>query len=143
MILDSTLQLAAGQAVTASAATENTIDFGQKTPNLGMGHSPLYAVLTVPVAFAGLTSLRFSLQDSDKEAADFVDVLSGLNLKAADLTAGAQYVLPLPVAHKRYLRGYFTVQGTATAGKVNVVIASGIQMNNPAPESPNVYGSRK
>jgi len=61
----------------------------------------------------------------------------------ADLTAGAQYVLPLPVAHKRYLRGYFTVQGTATAGKVDVVIASGIQMNNPAPESPNVWGSRK
>lgn len=143
MLLDASLQLAAGQAVTASAATANTIDFGQKTPNLGMGHCPLYAVLTVPVAFAGLTSLRFSLQDSDKEAADFADVLAGINLKAVDLTAGAQYVLPLPVAHKRYLRGYFTVQGTATAGKVDVVIASGIQMNNPAPESPNVYGSRK
>ena len=49
MILDSTLQLAAGQAVTTSAATENTIDFGQKTPNLGMGHSPLYAVLRVRI----------------------------------------------------------------------------------------------
>ena len=108
-----------------------------------MGHSPLYAVLTVPVAFAGLTGLRFSLQDSDKESADFADVLSGLNLKAADLTAGVQYVLSLPVAHKRYLRGYFTVQGTATAGKVDVVIASGIQMNNPPPESANVWGSRK
>ena len=57
MLLDASLQLAAGQAVTTSAATVNTIDFGQKTPNLGMGHSPLYAVLTVPVAFAGLTGL--------------------------------------------------------------------------------------
>ena len=143
MILDSTLKLSDKQAVTASTATANTVDFVQKNPNLGMAVQPMYAVMTVAETFAGLTGLRFSLQDSDKESADFADVLSGLNLKAADLTAGAQYVLPLPVAHKRYLRGYFTVQGTATAGKVDVVIASGIQMNNPAPESPNVYGSRK
>ena len=106
MILDSTLQLAAGQAVTASAATENTIDFGRKTPNLGMGRHPALCGADRARGFRRPDFAALSLQDSDKENADFADVLSGLNLKAADLTAGAQYVLPLPVAHKRYLRGY-------------------------------------
>lgn len=143
MILDSTLKLSAAQAVTASAATGNTVDFGQKTPDLGQSPQPLYAVLSVVAGFAGLTSLRFSLQHSDTENGTFADVISGEALVPADLKAGAQYVLPLPVRHKRYVRGYFTVAGTATAGKVNVHIVSGIQCNTPLPESPKTWGSKK
>lgn len=141
MIIDSLLELSIKQAVTTSAASTNVVDFGLKNPNLGNGPSQLYAVFTVPEAFTG-GSLTIALQDSENNT-NFTNVITGVTIAAADLKAGAQYVLPLPVKHRRYIRAYYAVTGSMTAGKINAAIVSGLQNNEPMPESHKVWSGKK
>lgn len=142
MILDSRLELSTNQAVTTSTASTNVIDFGQSSPDLGMAHQKLYAVLTIPEGFVGLSSFKLSIQDSANETSGFSDVVSGETLTLADVAVGKQYVLPMPMKHKRYVRGYYTVGGNASAGKVNLNIVNGLQVNTPKPDSPRAWGGR-
>ena len=133
MIIDSLLELSIKQAVTTSAASTNVVDFGLKNPNLGNGPSPLYAVFTVPEAFTG-GSMTIALQDSENNT-NFTNVITGVTIAATDLKAGAQYVLPLPVKHRRYIRAYYAVTGSMTAGKNNAAIVRGLQNNDKKPET--------
>lgn len=142
MILDSHLELSNKQAVTATAESTNTIDFTQKAPDLGGAPTRLYAVMTVSETFAGLTSLTLALQHSNLENSGFTTALAGEAIPLAGLKAGAQYVLPLPMRHKRFVRGQYTVNGAASAGKVSLHIVSGLQLNEPQPDSPRVWGGR-
>lgn len=141
MIIDSLLELSIKQAVTTSAASTNVVDFGTKKPNTGNAAQNLYAVFTIPESFAG-GSLTISLQDS-ADGTNFANVISGVTVTATDLKAGSQYVIPMPVSHRRYIRAYYTVTGSMTAGKINCVIVSGLQNNEPAPESQKVWSGKK
>lgn len=142
MILDTRLELSDKQAVTTTAGSTNTVDFKQKTPNLGGAPTRLYAVMTVQETFVGLTSLTLELQDSDQETSGFVAAVAGHAVPLADLKVGFQYVLPLPLKHKRFVRGAYRIAGTATAGKVSLHIVNGLQMNEAQPDSPRAWGGR-
>lgn len=142
MILDSLLTLSDKQAVTTTAGSTNTVDFKQKTPNLGGSPTPLYAVMTVDETFTGLTSLTLEIQDSAQETSGFLAAITSAAIPLADLKAGRSFVLQLPMTHKRYVRGAYRVAGTATAGKVSLHIATGLQLNDPQPESPRVWSSK-
>ncbi|OFV31928.1 hypothetical protein HMPREF3136_09005 [Neisseria sp. HMSC15C08] len=139
MIIDSLLELSIEQAVTTSAASTNVVDFSTKKPNTGNAAHNLYAVFTIPESFAG-GSLTISLQDS-ADGTNFANVISGVT--ATDLKAGSQYVIPMPVSHRRYIRAYYAVTGSMTAGKINCAIVSGLQNNEPAPESQKVWSGKK
>lgn len=141
MIIDSLLELSIKQAVTTSAASTNTVDFGTKKPNTGNAAQNLYAVFTIPESFAG-GSLTISLQDS-ADGTNFANVITGVTVTAADLKAGSQYVIPMPVSHRRYIRAYYAVTGSMTAGKINCAIVNGLQNNDPAPESQKVWSGKK
>lgn len=141
MIIDSSLELSIKQAVTTSAASTNVVDFGLKNPNLGNGPSPLYAVFTVNEAFTG-GSMIIALQDSENNTS-FTNVITSVSIAATDLKAGAQYVMPLPVKHRRYIRAYYVFTGSTTAGKINAAIVSGLQNNEPMPESRKVWSGKK
>lgn len=141
MIIDSLLELSIKQAVTTTAASTNVVDFGLKKPNLGNGPSPLYAVFTVPEAFTG-GSMIIVLQDSENNT-NFTSIITSVTIAATDLKAGAQYVMPLPAKHRRYIRAYYTVIGLMTAGKINAAIVSGLQNNEPMPESRKVWSGKK
>lgn len=143
MIIDSLLELSIKQAVTTSAASTNVVDFGTKKPNTGNAAYNLYAVFTIPESFAG-GSLTISLQDS-ADGTNFANVISGVTVTvtATDLKAGSQYVIPMPVSHRRYIRAYYAVTGSMTAGKINCAIVSGLQNNEPAPESQKVWSGKK
>ena len=142
MIIDSRLKLSDKQAITATAKSTNKVDFGQASPDLGNGHVPLYAVLTVNETFAGATSLTVALEHGDTEGGTFTVLLQSEAIPAAELKAGKQHVLTLPVRHKRFLQGAYTVGGTATAGKISLHIASGLQLNEPKPDSPRAWGGK-
>lgn len=142
MIIDSRLELSDKQAVTGTTTSTNTIDFGQKSPDLGGAPTQLYAVMTVQEKFTGLTTLTLEIQDSEQETSGFAAAVAGHAIPLASLQVGFQYVLPLPLKHKRYVRGAYRTAGTATAGKVSLHIVNGLQMNEAQADSPRTWGGR-
>lgn len=139
MILDKFLQVSSKQAVTASAASTDVIDFGQANPNTGMDDiTEMVITVDEAVVAAGAATVQFSIQDS-ADNATFVDVAMTGAIAKADLSQGKQVVIPMPVKLRRYCRVYYTVgTGPLTAGKFTASITTGIQQNTPSPDSPRI-----
>lgn len=140
MIIDKALQVSDKQAVTASAASSDVIDFGQATPNTGLLANQLYMQIGVAqtATAAGAATVQFVLQDS-ADGSSFADVVSTQAVALSGLTAGAQFVLPMPVKHRRYVRvNYVVGTGPLTAGKFSAQVVAGLQANTHMPDSPNI-----
>lgn len=138
MFIDRALQVSNEQAVTASAASTDTIDTGQSAPDLGA--AGLYLVITTDEAAtaAGAATVTFSVQDS-ADNSSFADVAVTAAIGKATLVAGYQHVIRLPTRHRRYLRAYYTVAtGALTAGKFSAQVVAGIQQNVAKPDSPRI-----
>lgn len=137
-ILDSTLLLSDAQAVTATAASTNVIDLGTTgTPPYSsvalvrdLGKSIVPLVAQVNTTFTGLTSLALAIQTS-ADNSTYTDVYNSGAIALATLKSGYQFSIDeIPLGSlKRYIRAYYTVVGTGTAGTVTVAIATGIQTN--------------
>lgn len=138
MFIDKNLQVSNEQAVTASAASTDVIDFGQASPDVGI--YDLYAVITTDEAAtaSGAATVTFSLQDS-ADNSTFADVAVTAAIGKATLVAGYQHVIPLPTKMRRYCRLYYTVAtGPLTAGKFSAQVVAGFQQNVPKPDSPRI-----
>ena len=119
MLIDSTLMLSDKQAVTASAASENIID----QTAAGDAHRHAAVVAQADEDFAGLTNLKISLQTCADSAFASPLELAAVTFALADLKAGnALLKMALPSGALRYIRGYYTVSGTGTAGKISLFI---------------------
>ena len=119
MLIDSTLMLSDKQAVTASAASENIID----QTAAGDAHRHAAVVVQADEDFAGLTNLKISLQTCADSAFASPVELAAATFALADLKAGnALLKMALPSGALRYIRGYYTVSGTGTAGKISLFI---------------------
>jgi len=123
-LVDAILIFSDEQAITATAASTNVIDFGEANANLGAG-TPLIINFIITEAFAALTSLQISLQHgaTSTPATELVNLPA---IAAANLTKGA-YIpeIMIPSQHLRYMRLYYTVAGsTATAGKIFAYIGN-------------------
>lgn len=127
MILDKALQLSDNQAVTASAASTNVID--QLVG--GDAYEPVFVVASVSEDFAGLTSLTIDIQTADdEEFTTPVTLLSSGAIPAADLKAGSEpFKARLPFGTFRYVRAYYTVVGTGTAGKISLNMAKDVTID--------------
>lgn len=124
MLLDQNAVLSDGQQLTATAASTHVIDMGA-AGNAVPG--ALFAVCRAEETFAGLTKLDVALQTSDTENFATVAVLSSVSLAAADLTAGKVLLAaPVPMGVKRYMRAYYTVTGTGTAGKISFFLTDAV-----------------
>lgn len=136
MIIDHLLMFTkdVGQVLTAAAASDYRIDFGQEAPTTGLDEDRPVAVFTVKDAVTG--KLQISLQDCDTETGSYADVVTGVELNAP--AAGTQIVLPMPAHHKRYLQAYFG--GSPTAGTVHGFITSGVQDNVPPAQAASLDG---
>lgn len=142
MIMDRTGLFSDGQAITATAASTNTIDLGATgTPyggtalvrNVGHGnHVPL--VVTVTQSFNTLTSLTISVETDDNAGFSSAStVWTSPAYTLAQLAAGAEYLLPdaIPASVKeRYVRLKYTVAGTnPTLGKITAGVVASRQTN--------------
>jgi hypothetical protein len=126
MIIDNVLVLSDEQAVTESAASANQLNFGEDGEGKGEG-VPLKVKFVVLEDFATCTSVQFSVQESeDNAAADgYEDIVVSRAIPVAELVKGATFELTLPPDFEQYLQGYYTVDGDdATAGKVSAFIVS-------------------
>lgn len=139
MIIDKLLQVSDAQAVTASAASTDVIDFGQANPNSGINQITTLAITVDETATAaGAATVTFSVQDS-ADNSSFADVAVTAAIGKATLAAGAQVLIPMPVVHRRYVRAYYTVAtGPLTAGKFSAQIVTGVQANRAYPDSPRI-----
>lgn len=134
MIIDRFLQVSDDQAVTATAVSTDVIDFGQANPNSGNNY-PTYLVVTVGEAAtaAGDATVTVQLQDS-ADNSTFAVVAATAAIGKASLGAGAQFVVPMPVQHRRYVRvNYVVATGPLTAGKFSAQIVAGYQFNPAYP----------
>lgn len=142
MILNKNLILAENQAVTATAISENVIQWQANgivpyeaaavARNLGAGN---YIPLLIQVTedFATLTSLTVTVETADNAALSSGAVVLATTgaIAAASLLAG--YRVPSPqimpdATLKTYFGLRFTVAGSnATAGKITAAIATEIQ----------------
>lgn len=139
MILNKNLIFAEGQAVTATAISQNVLQYpandtavGDAAPmvrNLGAGE-PVPMLVQVTEAFATLTSLTITLETADNAALSSGAVVLATTgaIPLASLVAG--YVPPalryLPNATiKEFLGLRFTVGGSnATAGKITAALGT-------------------
>lgn len=121
-----------GQKLSAAAASDFRLDFGQPKPTTGYAYGDLVAVFTVKADVTG--NLTISLQDSDTEASGFADVATAVTL--ATPKAGTQIVIPIPYHHKRYMQANFA--GTVSAGTVHGFITSGFQDNAGFEQAPSI-----
>lgn len=121
-----------GQKLSAAAASDFRLDFGQPKPTTGYAYGDLVAVFTVKADVAG--NLTISLQDSDTETSGFADVSTAVTLAAPK--AGTQIVIPIPYHHKRYMQANFA--GTVSAGTVHGFITSGFQDNAGFEQAPSI-----
>ena len=139
MIIDYNLQVSNEQAVTATAASTDVIDFGQATPTTGL--NPLmHMVIGVDEAAtaAGAATVVFAIQDS-ADNSTFADVAATAAIGKAALGLGQQIVIPMPTTHRRYLRVNYTVAtGPLTAGKFSAQVVTGFNQNNAFPDSPRI-----
>nr|DAN93725.1 MAG TPA: major capsid protein [Caudoviricetes sp.] len=136
MLIDKFLQLSDKQAVSATAASTHEIDLGQANPNLGLAGQRLYMVVTVAEAAAGTGKMAFAVQHSDNAGSGYADALVSEKVAAADLKAGAQVVVPMPVLHKRFVRLNYVADGAVGNGKFSAQIVAGLQANTPPADSP-------
>nr|DAG79939.1 MAG TPA: major capsid protein [Caudoviricetes sp.] len=121
-----------GQKLSAAAASDFRLDFGQPKPTTGYAYGDLVAVFTVKADVTG--NLTISLQDSDTETSGFADVSTAVTLAAPK--AGTQIVIPIPYHHKRYMQANFA--GTVSGGTVHGFITSGFQDNAGFEQAPSI-----
>ncbi len=123
MLLDKTTMFSDAQALRATGASTNTIDLkagGNAVPGR------LVLIAHADIAFVGATQVVCALQTSD--ASDFS---SGVVTLASATVSGTQladtennlFALGVPAGLKRYLRIYYTVTGTVTAGAISCFVA--------------------
>ena len=132
MIMDATLQFSNAQAITADAASTNTIDLGATgtvygaaaaiVRDIGKGKK-VPMVVTVTEAFNNLTSMNISIQVDDNSAfSSAKTVYRSPEYTLAQLAVGAEFLLPDDFpggTNERYVRLYYDITGTApTTGKV-------------------------
>ena len=139
MIMDENLEFADAVAIpTGGAATAlvgDVIDLGAVNRDIGQG-KPLYLVIQVDTVIAGGTAVQWVLASDSVEAINAAGDASQHALTdvflVADLVAGFQIVIPLPMGdtgatasitpYERYLGILVTGTGTQTSGNFDAFL---------------------
>ena len=128
MIRDAILILSENQAITATAASTNEIDFGAASLDIGQG-TPIYLELWLDTAFdTSANTLTVTLKDSP-DGTTYTDRMTILqatatsSLLAANVGLLRKFSLPNNLA--RYIELYYTVSAGFTSGKVNAFLTIG------------------
>ena len=113
------------QAVTSSVASTYYIDGRAAGEAL---NNDIYLIVEVGTEFAGGTSLEIALQTSaDSSFSSYTTLYDSGVILLAKLTANTVLVkVPIPIGLLRYLRVYYTVSGTMTAGTVSAFLQNGV-----------------
>lgn len=129
MIIDYENKFSDALAVTdTDKASTNLIDLGAA----GDAHTELFLVIRVGTAFAGGTSINFSLQTATDEAftSPVTLIASGAILTAALTANTIVWKVRVPRGALRYLRIWHDVTGTMSAGTLEEFLTPDIDAND-------------
>ncbi len=116
------------QAVTVDVASTNILDLDVAGIRIAGGGHPPWLIVKVKVAFLSIVSINIRLQtDSDDGFATTLRDIFQARFALAQLTAGALLInQALPhLDYQRYLRLYFDVFTSATAGTLIGYLSDG------------------
>lgn len=127
MLLDMETLFSDAQAITVTATSKNVIHTALgKLKEIAFG-TPLPLLIQVVENFVGCTSVKVAVQTSATE--DFatpVVLAETAAIPVATLKAGYRFPINfMPKGNLGYTRLYYTVDGTATAGKIDAGIVAG------------------
>ncbi|MCF7811457.1 hypothetical protein K9N50_10770 [bacterium] len=126
MIIDSKLVLSDAQAITTSTASDNEIDFGAASLDIGQGN-PIYLEVWLDTAFdTSVNTLTISLKDSP-DGTTYTERMVVLPATATSslLTAGKLQKVALPYNLARYIELYYTCSAALTSGVINAFLTIG------------------
>ena len=129
MLFDKEALFSDNQAVTATAVSKNVVCMAKGSlKEVALG-SPIPMAIQVTEDFAGLTDLTVTIETASDEAfSEAVALTTTGAIAGADLKAGYTFAINfVPKGNLGYMRAKYTVNGTATAGKITagVVAANG------------------
>ena len=128
MILDKQLVFSEAQAITVSALSENTLDFGVTGLDIGQG-TPIYLEVWLDTAFdTSANTLTIDLYDGATvgAVAKHMEVLPATatsSLLAANVGLLAKVALPNDML--RHVALYYTCSAALTSGKINAFLTIG------------------
>lgn len=129
MYIDAQQQYSQAQALVGTAVSTNAIDHSQDR-NFGIGE-PLVVLVTVGVSAAGGGTLQIALQaDTTSAFGSPVIAAQTIAIAAANLTAGAKVVIPVPpdLLTARWSRlNYTMVTMTGITVTAELTLASAVQ----------------
>ena len=120
LYLDKRLEFSENQAITATAESENVIDFGVENCSAA-GRT---IDIRIKEDFVGGGSLKFVLQDSADGLA-YEDALTSPAFQTAQLKAKGTdvfYSLAIPKGLRRFIRLKYEAAGSFTKGKIHAVL---------------------
>lgn len=126
-IIDKSLEFSDGQALTATAASTDTIDFGSDR-SMSSG-DPLYVVVNVKVAPVGTGTYSVQIQTDDNSAFSSATTVATLTIPATAV-AGQTFTAMLPIGNERHVRLNYVLGGTNPAVTLNAYLS---------PEQPSTY----
>lgn len=128
MLIDGQNRFSLEQAITTTANSTNIVKMSvtDLLPEVAFG-CPLPLLIQVVESFAGATSVKVAVQTSATEEFSSPTTLAETAaVPGADLKAGYRFpIVFVPKGNKGYLKLVYTVNGTATAGKITAGIIAG------------------
>lgn len=129
MIIDNSLVFSDAQEITESAAGTNYVNQGAA----GDAYDAPWLVVKVNTAFtsddSGTLTVKLQTDSDSGFATELQNLFVSDTFDVDDLTAGAVLVkVRIPVGALQYLRVYYTVENTFTAGAIDAFIAVDINL---------------
>lgn len=126
MLIDQTNTFSDKQALRSTGASTNILDL---TAAGNAVQGAVFVVGHVDTAFAGATQVVAAVQTATDSAFTSPVSLASFTLNATALadTKHPLFAAVLPVGLKRYVRVYYTVTGTVTAGNISCFLTDGVE----------------
>ena len=124
MIMDKLGEFSDGQALTATAASTNTVDL-LADRNIGRGET-LWIVITLDVGADDTTgdeTYSVAVQTDDNSSFSSATTIGTITINRGD-AAGTKYVFAMPYNNERYLRLNYTLGGTTPTVTLNAWITN-------------------
>lgn len=126
MLVDQNNVFSDKQALRATGASTNTVDL-TAAGNAVAG--ALFVMGHADTAFAGATQVVVAIQTAADSAFTSPVTLASFTLNATALanTKDPLFAAVLPLGLKRYVRAYYTVTGTITAGAISCFVTDALE----------------
>ena len=124
MIFDKLLQFSANQALSATAASDNSVDLGASRP-IGPGE-PLWLVVVAKTGLAGTTptmTVGVETDDNSSFSSAATQIVSG-SLTDTTFPTGTIFSMPWPMVNEQYARLKYTLGGTTPTATVDAFLTN-------------------